>query len=56
MLHAKPPREVISGEFDAPQFCHDYINLAAKHGYQFLVVARRGDRKAGERAWEIYES
>lgn len=54
-LHAKPPREVISAEFCAPQFCRDFIELAKRYEFGFFAIARRGDRAAGERAWEVYE-
>lgn len=54
-IKAKPPREVVSHEFSAPQFCRDFIELAAKHDLQFLVVARRGDRAKGETFWVPYE-
>lgn len=54
-IREQPPREVVSSEYSAPQFCRDFIDLAAKQGYQFLTIARRGIRGQGERPWEIYE-
>lgn len=54
-IHANPPREIVSNEYDAPQFCRDFIALAMKHDFQFLAVARKGNREIGEKSWELYQ-
>lgn len=54
-IQANPPREIVSHEFSAPQFCCDFIELATRHEFQFLAVARKGDRPNGERPWVLYE-
>jgi hypothetical protein len=47
-IHAKPPREVVSTEYSVPQFCHHFIDLAAKHDLLYLAVARKDGRR-----WEL---
>ncbi|TKR55356.1 hypothetical protein D7I39_11095 [Allopusillimonas ginsengisoli] len=51
-IEAKPPRTVISHGYSAPQFCRDFIALAEKNGFAFMVIARKGNREIGEAAWE----
>lgn len=43
-IQEKPPREVLSHEFSVPQFCDDFIKLAAKQEILFMAVAVKNGR------------
>jgi len=43
-LRQRPPRERLSPEYDAPQFCEEWMELAKKSGFHSMVIVAPGER------------